>query len=50
MGGDVDADTRGVLVQHIGGAHHFDAGEAAADGRLAGMLYLALSMPLYQVA
>ena len=50
VGGDVDAETRGVLVEHIGGAHHFDFEAAAADGRLAGMLYLALSMPLYQVA
>ena len=50
VGGDVDAETRAVLVEHIGGTHHFDLDEASADGRLAGMLYLALSMPLYQVA
>ena len=50
VGGDVDAPTRALLVDHLGGAHHFDFAEAARDGALNGVFYLALSMPLYQLA
>jgi uncharacterized protein (DUF1800 family) len=49
VGGDVDADSRDVLIEHLGGPHHFDFEEAAEDGSLRGMLYLALAMPLYQL-
>ncbi len=50
VGGDTDATTRTVLIEHIGGANHFNFEQAARDGSLQGMMYLALSMPLYQVA
>ncbi len=49
VGGDVDAETRNVLADHLGGSFHFDSGRAARDGSLNGMFYLALSMPLYHV-
>lgn len=50
VGGDVDAESRALLVEHLGGRQHFDFDEAAEDGSLQGMLYLALTMPLYQVS
>ncbi len=50
VGGDVDPHTREVLVEHLGGAHHFDLEAAAADGSLAGAVYLVLTMPLAQLA
>ena len=49
VGSDVDDATRGLLIDHLGGAH-FDFEAAAKDGRLHGMVYLVASMPLYQVA
>lgn len=49
VGGDVPSTTREVLVNHIGGTH-FDFERAAREGTLNGMVYLALTMPLYQVA
>ena len=49
VAGDVDEATRALLLEHLGGAH-FDFEQAAKDGRLHGMIYLAASMPLYQVA
>jgi uncharacterized protein (DUF1800 family) len=48
-GGDVPASTRAVLIDHIGGSAHFDFEQAARAGTLHGVLYLILSMPLYQV-
>ncbi len=50
VGGDVDAGTREVLIEHLGGEHHFDLEEAAASGALAGTVYLVLTMPLAQLA
>lgn len=50
VGGDVDAETRTVLIEHLGGMNHFDFAQAAKDGRLHGAAYLILAMPLYQVA
>jgi uncharacterized protein (DUF1800 family) len=50
VGGDANGETRAVLVEHAGGEAHFNFEEAARDGRLNGVVYLALSMPLYQVA
>ena len=49
VAGDVEDDTRGLLIDHLGGMH-FDFEAAARDGRLHGMVYLVASMPLYQVA
>ena len=49
VGGDVDEASRGVLIEHIGGPHHFEFEQAAEDGSLQGMVYLALAMPLYQL-
>ena len=49
VGGDAPAGTRSVLIEHVGGAHHFSFERVARDGSLHGMVYLALSMPLYQV-
>lgn len=49
VGGDVEEDTRGLLIDHLGGMH-FDFEAAARDGRLHGMVYLVASMPLYQIA
>ncbi len=50
VGGDVDVETRAVLIDHIGGADHFNFEKAAKEGRLHGVAYLILAMPLYQVA
>jgi len=50
VGGDADGGTRRILMDHIGGDAHFSFEQAAKDGLLNGMVYLALSMPLYQVA
>ena len=50
VGGDVDGSTRKILMDHVGGESHFAFEQAAKDGLLNGMVYLALSMPLYQVA
>lgn len=50
VGGDADARTREVLIEHLGGAHHFDLETAARDGSLAGAVYLVLTMPLAQLA
>lgn len=50
VGGDVDERTRELLVAHLGGEHHFDLDAAAADGSLAGAVYLVLTMPLAQLA
>ena len=47
--GDVDDGTRSLLIDHIGGKFHFDFEQATRDRSLSGMVYLALSMPLYQV-
>ena len=49
VGGDADNATRGLLLDHLGGSH-FDFETAVRDGRLHGMVYLAASMPLYQIA
>lgn len=49
VGGDVEDATRSLLIEHLGGTH-FDFEVAAREGRLHGMVYLAASMPLYQVA
>ena len=49
VGGDVDEASRAVLIEHLGGPHHFDFEAAAEDGSLRGMVYLALAMPLYQL-
>lgn len=49
VGRDADEATRDLLIEHLGGAH-FDFEQAAKDGRLHGMVYLAACMPLYQVA
>jgi uncharacterized protein (DUF1800 family) len=49
VGGDVDDVTREALIEHVGGPHHFDFEEAAANGALNGVVYLALSMPLFHV-
>ena len=49
-GGDVDAETRALLMEHVGGEHHFDFQQAAKAGALQGMLYLALTMPLAHLA
>ena len=49
VGSDVPASTRSVLIDHIGGAAHFNFDQAARDGTLHGLVYLILSMPLYQV-
>ena len=50
LAGDTDAATRGLLVEHLGGTWHFDFDQAAEDRRLAGGAYLAMTMPLYQLA
>lgn len=50
VGGDVDVETRAVLIEHLGGANHFNFEQMAKDGRLHGVAYLMLAMPLYQVA
>jgi uncharacterized protein (DUF1800 family) len=49
VGGDAGEGTRETLIEHIGGRYHFDFERAAEDGALNGLIYLALSMPLYQV-
>ncbi|RLT34640.1 MAG: DUF1800 domain-containing protein [Chloroflexi bacterium] len=49
VGGDVDAASREVLIDHIGGVH-FNFDRAAREGTLHGLIYLAMCMPLYQVA
>lgn len=49
VGGDVPPSTRSVLIDHIGGPTHFRFEQAARDGTLHGLVYLILSMPLYQV-
>lgn len=49
VGGDVPATTRSVLIEHVGGTTHFRFEQAARDGTLHGLVYLILSMPLYQV-
>ena len=50
VGGDVDAPSRQVLIDHIGGDAHFNFDRAAREGTLHGLVYLAMCMPLYQVA
>lgn len=50
VGGDVDEASRNVLVEHLGGEHHFDFAQASKDGSLQGMVYLTLTMPLYQIS
>ena len=50
VGGDADAASRAMLIEHLGGPHHLDFEEAVEDGSLQGMLYLALAMPLYQLS
>ena len=50
VGGDVDAASRAVLIEHLGGPHHFDFEATAEDGSPRGMVYLALAMPLYQLS
>ena len=49
VGGDVDTDTRKILIDHIGGVHYKFA-DANREGRLQGLLYLVLAMPLAQMA
>ena len=49
VGGDVDADTRKTLVEHIGGVH-YDFAAASRSGQLQGLFYLVLTMPLAQLA
>ena len=46
VGGDVDSGTRGVLIEHLGGANHFNFAQAEKAGTLQGVLYLILTMPL----
>jgi uncharacterized protein (DUF1800 family) len=50
VGGDADSTSRDLLIDHLGGTHHFDLDEASTDGSLAGVIYLALAMPLAQLA
>ena len=50
VGGDVDPPSRQVLIDHIGGDVHFNFDRAAREGTLHGLVYLAMCMPLYQVA
>ncbi len=49
VGGDVDADTRNTLIEHLGGVH-YNFAEASRTGALQGLFYLVLSMPLAQLA
>ena len=49
VGGDAGDATRETLIEHVGGRYHFDFERAADEGTLNGVVYLALSMPLYQV-
>ena len=50
VGGDAGPGTRAVLIDHLGGPVHYDFREAAERGRLNGAAYLALTMPLFQLA
>lgn len=50
VGGDVDAMTRDVLLQHLGAPYHYSFEQAAKSGTLNGVVYLVLGMPLYQLA
>ena len=50
LGGDIDASSSKLLADHLGGTTHFDFDQAAEDGRLAGTAYLAMTMPLFQLA
>ena len=50
VGGDAGEGTRDALVDHLGGPVHYDFREAAQSGRINGAAYLALTMPLYQLA
>ena len=50
VGGDVDPQTRTLLIEHIGGSNHFDFAQATKAGTLQGVLYLILTMPLAHLA
>ena len=50
VGGDVDDATRSLLIEHIGGAYHFDFAQANRTGALQGLMYLALTMPVAHLA
>ncbi|MSQ31088.1 MAG: DUF1800 domain-containing protein [Dehalococcoidia bacterium] len=50
VGGDVDAGTRALLMDHIGGPLHYDFAQASKSGALQGLLYLALTMPVAHLA
>jgi len=50
VGGDTDEATREILIEHLGGRYHYSYEESVKDGTLNGMFYLALTMPLYQLA
>ena len=50
VGGDVDEATREILIEHLGGRYHYNYDESVKNGTLNGMFYLALTMPLYQLA
>lgn len=49
VGGDVDDETRTLLIEHVGGVH-FDFAQANRTGALQGLFYLVLTMPLAQLA
>lgn len=50
VGGDLDIKNRQVLVDYLGGESHFNFTEAQRAGKLHGVLYLMLSMPLAHLA
>ncbi len=50
VGGDLDAENRRVLIDYLGGETHFNFTEAQRAGKLHGVLYLMLSMPLAHLA
>ena len=50
VGGDVDPATRSLLIEHVGGAFHYDFAQASKSGALQGLLYLALTMPVAHLA
>ena len=50
VGGDVDDETRELLVEHIGGSRHYNFEQAIKTGMLNQAVYLALTMPLNQLS
>ncbi len=50
VGGDLDDESRQLLIDYLGGSSHFNFTDAQRAGTLHGVLYLMLSMPLAHLA